>query len=86
MKNRQNQGCNQKQVRARGCNRCFTYEKEQKVTSLHLFGHKGGKWQKNNDNFAERSETAWVQSHRASITNDPAYGKLLRLRITESRD
>jgi hypothetical protein len=25
-----------------GCNRCFTYEKEPKVTSLHLFGHKRG--------------------------------------------
>jgi hypothetical protein len=33
-----------------------------------------------------RSEANGVgESHLASITNDPAYGELLRLRITESR-
>ena len=26
------------------------------------------------------------ESHRASITNDPTYGELLRLRITEFKD
>jgi hypothetical protein len=85
MKNRQKQGCNQNKAVREDVTAVLPMKTGQKLHRCIFLGIKGvgGK----EPMTISRSEAnGGGESHRASITNDPTYGELLRLRITESRD